>query len=120
MKKAGRKTRKPRRRYTATEKCQSVLALWTERSSGTELSQQLGVTWNQLNQWQDQAMAGMLQALEPHRGAPCGNLPLSSRLQGLLSRKSARAAVEEDLPPSSRPGRKPKPPEEAAPTKGPQ
>jgi hypothetical protein len=78
------------------------------------------VTWNQLSLWQDQAMAGMLQALEPKRGVPCGNLPLSVRLQGLLARKAARDAVEENLPsvPSSpklpRPGRRPPVPEAAA------
>ena len=98
-----------RRRYAATEKCQAILALWTERSSGTELCQQLGVTWNQLNLWQDQAMAGMLQALEPRHGVPCGNLPLSGRLQSLLERKSARQAMAEELPPSSRPSRQPPP-----------
>jgi transposase-like protein len=119
MKTAGRKTRTARHRYTAAEKCQAVLALWTERSSGAELCQQLGVTWNQLSQWQDQAMAGMLQALEPKRGVPCGNLPLSVRLQGLLTRKAARAAVEESLPsvPSPklpRPVRRPPVPEAAA------
>ena len=102
MKTSSKKTR-TRHRYTATEKCQAVLALWTERSSGAELCQQLGVTWNQLSQWQDQAMAGMLQGLEPKRGVPCGNLPLSERLQGLLARKAARAAVEESLPPGPSP-----------------
>lgn len=119
MKTAGKKTRTARHRYTAAEKCQAVLALWTERSSGAELCQQLGVTWNQLSQWQDLAMAGMLQALEPKRGVPCGNLPLSVRLQGLLARKAARDAVEESLPsvPSPklpRPGRRPPVPEAAA------
>lgn len=83
-----------RNRFTAADKCRAVLALWTERSSGTELCRDLGMTWNQLNLWQEQAMEGMVQALEPKRSAPCGNTPLNPRLQGLLERKAVRKVLE--------------------------
>jgi transposase-like protein len=96
-----------RNRFTAADKCRAVLALWTERSSGTELCRDLGMTWNQLNLWQEQAMEGMVQALEPKRSAPCGNTPLNPRLQGLLERKAVRKALETpDQPlPAPKPGR---------------
>lgn len=101
---------KSRRRFTAAEKCRAVLALWTERSSGTELCQELGTTWNMLTLWQEQAMEGMVQALEPKRSAPCGNTPLNPRLQGLLDRKALRKALEtpENPLPAPRLGRPPK------------
>ena len=100
-----------RRRFTAAEKCRAVLALWTERSSAAELCKELGTTWNMLNLWQEQAMEGMVQSLEPRRAAPCGNTPLNPRLQGLLERKAARRALEGPdgpLPPTPPRGRPPK------------
>ena len=99
-----------RNRFTAVEKCRAVLALWTERSSGSELCKELGTTWNMLTLWQEQAMEGMVQALEPKRSAPCGNTPLNPRLQGLLDRKAARKVLEgTDSPlPAPRLGRPPK------------
>ena len=103
--------RTERRRFTAAEKCRAVLALWTERSSGAELCKELGTTWNMLNLWQEQAMEGMVQSLEPKRSAPCGNTPLNPRLQGLLERKAARRALEgadSPLPRNPGPGRPPK------------
>lgn len=121
-----KKARTPRRhRFTAAEKCRAVLALWTERSSGTELCRALGTTWNMLQLWQEQAMEGMVQALEPKRSAPCGDTPLNPRLQGLLERKAARKALERpDSPlPAPRPGRPPKallspPPAPSLPSQG--
>ena len=106
---AERKTE--RRRFTSAEKCRAVLALWTERSSGAELCKEQGTTWNMLNLWQEQAMEGMVQSLEPKRSAPCGNTPLNPRLQGLLERKAARRALEgtdSPLPRNPGPGRPPK------------
>lgn len=105
-----------RNRFTAVEKCRAVLALWTERSSGSELCKELGTTWNMLTLWQEQAMEGMVQALEPKRSAPCGNTPLNPRLQGLLDRKAARKALEGvDSPlPAPKLGRPPKTPQPAS------
>jgi hypothetical protein len=57
----------------------------------TELCRDLGVSWNVLNQWQETAMAGLLQALEPKAKLPSGQVPLSTRLQGLLERNLAKA-----------------------------
>ena len=38
-------------------------------------------------------MTGLLQALEPKRKVPCGQIPLSTRLQGLLERNLARVEL---------------------------
>jgi transposase-like protein len=109
-------------RYTAQEKCRTVLALWTERSSGSELCKEMGTTWNMLNLWQEQAMEGMMQALESKRKAERASSPLSPRLQGLLDRKAARppAGTESPMRRSPGPGRPPKQPREEAPAPRPQ
>ena len=87
-----------RNRLTAADKCRAVLALWTQRSSGTELCRELGTTWNMLSLWQELAMEGMLQALEPKRSVPGLNAPLNPRLQSLLERQAQRKAAAQDSP----------------------
>lgn len=116
-----RKPRRPQRRFSAADKCRAVLTLWTERRSVTELCRELDVKWNVLNQWQEQAMDGMLHALEPKRAVPCGQIPLATRLQSLLERKTARPAAPETAAPSkeNRPEpmkRPPTPPRTAEPS----
>jgi transposase-like protein len=81
-------TRRPHRRFTAREKCQAILLLWTEKRSGADLARDLGVTWTLLSQWQDLAMAGMLAALEPKRPRCPHPSPLNRRLEQLLARKA--------------------------------
>ena len=93
-----KKPRRPVRRFSAADKCRAVLTLWTERRSVSELCRELEVKWNVLNQWQEQAMDGMLHALEPKRVVPCGQVPLATRLQSLLERKTARPALPETAP----------------------
>jgi transposase-like protein len=74
-------------RHTAEEKCRAVLSIWTERRKPGEVCRELGVTWNLLNQWQDQAMEGMLLALQPRVSVDKG-VALNPRLAVLLERKS--------------------------------
>jgi transposase-like protein len=110
-------------RYTAQEKCRAVLALWTERSTGSELCKEMGTTWNMLNLWQEQAMEGMMQSLEPKRKAARGSSPLNPRLQGLLDRKAvtrSSSGQESPMRRSPGPGRPPKQPREEAPEPRPQ
>lgn len=95
MKETCRKSKRPPRRFAAADKCRAVLTLWTERRSVSELCREMGVTWNVLNQWQELAMEGMLHALEPKRLIPRGQVPLNTRLQGLLERKAARVVLTE-------------------------
>lgn len=78
-----------RRRFTATEKCQAVLQIWTEKTTPAQLAKELGLTWALLTQWQDLAMSGMLAALEPKNRQCPKPSPLSVRLQQLLEKKTA-------------------------------
>ena len=53
-----------------------------------EFKKELGVKWNQVNQWQDRAMEGMLAALEPRKRPENEKGPaLSPKLQKLLEKK---------------------------------
>ncbi len=74
-------------RHTAEERCRAVLSVWTERRKPGEVCRELGVTWNLLNQWQDQAMEGMLLALQPRVSVEKA-VALNPRLAVLLERKS--------------------------------
>src|SRR5208337_4700646 len=73
--------------HTAQEKCQAVLALWTERRKPGEVCREMGVAWGVLQQWQDRAMEGMLLALQPRIQVERG-VALSPRLAVLLEKKS--------------------------------
>jgi hypothetical protein len=73
--------------HTAQEKCQAVLALWTERRKPGEVCREMGVAWGVLQQWQDRAMEGMLLALQPRVQVERG-VALSPRLAVLLEKKS--------------------------------
>ena len=73
--------------HTAQEKCQAVLALWTERRKPGEVCREMGVAWSVLQQWQDRAMEGILLALQPRVQVERG-VALSPRLAVLLEKKS--------------------------------
>ena len=60
-----RKSRRPSRTYSAKEKAQAVLALWSGRRSPSKLAQELAVPWAAINTWEKRALAGMLTALDP-------------------------------------------------------
>ena len=68
------------------EKAQAVLAMWTECARGSNICRQYNINWATLNQWQDRAMEGMLQALEPQVKLSEGRA-LSPRLQALLQKQ---------------------------------
>lgn len=80
---------KPTRRmrvYSAEEKAQAVLAVWTERARPGELCRKLSINPITFSQWQDRAMEGMLQALESRVNLSKGK-GLSPRLLNLLNRR---------------------------------
>jgi len=81
-------------RHTAKEKCRAVLAVWTERRKAGEVCRELGIAWSVLNQWQEQAMEGMLVALQPRAGVD-KTVALNSRLAVLLERKSKGGTMKE-------------------------
>jgi len=71
---------------TAAEKAQAVLAVWTERVKPKEVMRAMGISYVALQQWQDRAMEGMLQALEAHVNLADG-AALSPRLKALLQKR---------------------------------
>jgi hypothetical protein len=72
--------------YSAQEKAQAILRVWTERCKPSEMCRELKVNWVTFDQWQHRAMEGMLQALEPRVNLSRGQA-LSPRLQALLLKR---------------------------------
>ena len=107
-------------RYGAVEKCRSVLAVWTERRRASGLCRELGVSASLFWQWQDRALSGMLEALEPRGTREVAEGPaLPVQVRRLLDRK-VRAQDLQTLGraiPSRRPERV-KPSTDAAPAPG--
>jgi transposase-like protein len=63
---AGTEPRRRRsREYSAKEKAQAVLALWSGRRSPSALSKELELPWAMINTWEKRALSGMLTALDP-------------------------------------------------------
>ena len=79
--------------YTASEKAQAVLAIWTERVKTAEVMKSLGVQYMTLQQWQERAMEGMLQALEPRVNLADGAV-LSPRIRALLEKRQQQVGKE--------------------------
>jgi transposase-like protein len=72
--------------FSATEKAQAVLAVWTDRCKAAEVCRQLRINFMTFQHWQRRAMEGMLQALESRVNLTKGEV-LSPRLQALLSNR---------------------------------
>jgi transposase-like protein len=79
--------------HTAPERAQAVLAIWTDRVKITEVVKTLGVTYSTLSQWQDRAMEGMLQALEPRVNLADG-AALSPRIRALMDKRQQQIGKE--------------------------
>ena len=79
--------------HTASEKAQAVLAIWTERVKIAEVMKTLQVPYITLQQWQERAMEGMLQALEPRVNLADG-AALSPRIRSLLDKRQQQAGKE--------------------------
>ena len=86
--------KKREKEHTAQEKSRAVLSLWTEKRKPGELCRELGVSWAQLNAWQERAMEGMLLALQPRIASVEKTMVLSRRLAVLLERKSKGMAMK--------------------------
>jgi hypothetical protein len=79
--------------HTAGEKAQAVLAIWTERVKPSTVMKSLGISYIMLQQWQDRAMEGMLQALESRVNLKDGAV-LSPRLKSLLQKRQMATGRE--------------------------
>ncbi len=76
--------------YSAQEKAQAVLAVWTEKARPADIARQLSIDWITLNQWEVRAMEGMHQALKSRVNLASGE-SLSPRLQALLSERQQQS-----------------------------
>ncbi len=88
-----KRRRQPGVQHTAQEKAQAVLAVWTERVKPATVMRTMGINYVQLQQWQDRAMEGMLQALESRVNLSDG-AALSPRLRALLQKRQMSAGRE--------------------------
>jgi hypothetical protein len=73
--------------FTAQQRVQAVLALWTERRRPGDLCQALAITPKVLARWETRALSGMLRALEAQRQREPGPA-LSPKLERLLARQA--------------------------------
>jgi len=78
---------KARRSFAAKQKCEAVLSVWSERRKPAEVCREMQIPWQQLNNWQDTAMKGMMLALDPKRSPDGQRLaPVSPRVEKLLAK----------------------------------
>jgi transposase-like protein len=90
----------PRKRqsrvYSAKEKAQAVLALWSGRRSPSALTKELEVPWGLLNTWEQRALSGMLTALDPTWKQAAEEQPsLPRRVEKLIEQTLKPAAATE-------------------------
>ena len=78
-------TKRVRREFTAQQKSEAVLGLWTERRKPSALCRELSVSWTTLDSWQRRALEGMLQALAPKRPEKEPLPVLTPRLEKLFA-----------------------------------
>ena len=81
-----KRKRNPSPVFSAMEKCQAVLSIWTERAKPADIFREMKINWMHLKHWQDRAMEGMLQALESRVNLADG-AALSPRLKSLLQKR---------------------------------
>jgi transposase-like protein len=74
--------------WTAAQKAEAVLKVWAQASTPSRICREMNITWTILNHWQQRAMEGMLQALEPYVQLDKGQ-SLSPRLQELIRKRSS-------------------------------
>ena len=94
---AGTEPRKRRSRvFSAKEKAQAVLALWSGRRNPSALTRELDVPWAIINTWEKRALMGMLTALDPTwKQAGEGQPSLPRRLEKLIGQTLKPAAADE-------------------------
>ena len=94
---AGTESKRRRSRvYSAKEKTQAVLALWSGRRSPSALTRELEVPWAVINTWEKRAFTGMLTALDPTwKQAEEEHPSLPRRLERLIGQTLKPAATAE-------------------------
>ena len=90
--------RRRTRTYSAKEKSQAVLSLWSGRRSAASLMKAMDVPWALLNNWEKRAMTGMLSALDPTWQKPAQDHALPPRVERLMQQTLTPAAAPETKP----------------------
>jgi hypothetical protein len=94
VQKATKKVQKKQRvQHTAEEKCKAVLSIWTEHRKPVEVCKELSIKWAQLSHWQNRALEGMLQALQPRVSLEKGPA-LSPKMQMLLEKRLGKVSLQ--------------------------
>ena len=75
--------------FTAQQRVQAVLSIWTERRRPVEVCRELAITEKVLSQWEKRALCGMLKALEAQTRLEAGPA-LSPKLERLLAQQAVR------------------------------
>ena len=90
------KAKKERITHSAKERCEVVLAVWTEKRRPAQVCRKLGVSEGILMSWQDRALKGMLDALEPQKRHMDSEGPMMPpKLERKLNRQAAAREVRE-------------------------
>jgi transposase-like protein len=86
-----------RREFPAKVKCEAVLAVWAERRKPTEICREMGIPWQQLQNWQNQALEAMMARLQPREDQQQRQPALGSRLKNLLEKTDRRVGEKNKL-----------------------
>ena len=80
-------SKRTRKWYSAKQKAEAVLAVWSGRRSAGQVCREIGSHGNVLAGWEKRAISGMLEALGSRPGAKGAQaLDLGRRLENLLNR----------------------------------
>jgi transposase-like protein len=95
-----KRTRLASHPYSAQEKAQAILAVWTERCKPAEVCREMNVNWMTFNHWQQRAMEGgevlspRLQALLLNRQKAVSTRKLVQRLEQIQLAKPPEPAAQ--------------------------
>jgi len=81
------RTKTEPRPFTAPQRVQAVLAVWTERRRPAEVCRELAITEKVLSHWEQRALSGMLKAFESQTRLE-GGPALSPKLERLLAQQA--------------------------------
>ena len=80
-----------KRVFSAQEKCEVVLSLWSERRKPSAIAKEMEITWCQMKQWQEKALTAMLEALKPRTRQEQERGPaLGEKLEKMLKKANQR------------------------------
>ena len=79
--------KRPRRIFDPQQKITAVLSIWTKRRTTAQICQEMDINPTLLGRWQNLAIEGILNALDPTKKDPLP--PLNHRLTRLIEKKLA-------------------------------